>query len=114
MASKFNTIHIFSFGTVQIIGEEFNKSVAFSELTQLEPFITYVKSLRPEGIVEGDFHVIHVFNEMDVRYLAKDETKTEKKSYIIKMADFDQVILNTFADEVLAKVADPVVPPVTP
>jgi len=102
--STFNTIHIFGFGDTQIIGKDKKGTVKSNTLTKLTAFVNHVKSLKPTDVVVADYHVIHIFNGADVRYLGTTESKTDKVAYSIKMADIDQTILNELVAELEAAV----------
>lgn len=99
----FSTIHVFGYGETQIIGTGANKKVLSSTLTTLPAFVAYVKSKLPAGIVLTDYHVIHVFNNLDVRYLGKPTgTKTDVTTFTIKWADVDLTTLTALAGELSA------------
>jgi hypothetical protein len=100
--STFNTIHIFGYGETQIIGEDLNFKTDSSSLTSLANFVNHVKSLKPEDVVAADYHVIHVFNGSNVRYLASSENKEEKKTFIVNLTEIDSVLLDALAQELIA------------
>lgn len=95
----FNTIHIFGYGETQIIGEELNQKVDSSTLTSLTPFIDHIKSLRPDDVIESDYHVVHVFNESRVMYLSQSESKEEKKTFSLDFSQIDPTLLNALVQE---------------
>ena len=103
----FKTIHLFGNGTAQIIGEGVNKQVPFSALTKLTAFVDHVKTFKPDEVTLTDFHVIHIFENMDVRYLGRKadgqpiETKT---SFSVRWAEVDAVKLGELVDEISAYV----------
>ena len=104
--TAFSTIHLFGFGTAQIIGKDVNKQVPAAELTKLADFVDHVKTFKPTDVTLTDYHVIHIFNDMDVRYLGKkgDGSPMETKvSFSIKWADVDQAKLTALVDEIAAK-----------
>ena len=107
--STFNTIHVFGFGDTQIIGET-NGTVKSVDLTKLAAFVDHIKTFKPAEIILTDYHVIHIFNGMDVRYLGQGtENKEEKTSFSVKIADVNSTILNEFVTELIAAI--PVVTP---
>lgn len=102
--AKFNTIHVFGFGDTQIIGEK-NGTVKADTLTKLTAFIDHVKTFKPTDVTLTDHHVIHVFEDREVRYLGRAaEDKKAKTSFSVKIADVDSTILTEFVDELSAAV----------
>lgn len=99
----FNTVHVFGYGESQIIGTGANKKVASTSLPALAAFVDYVKTKKPAEVVLTDYHVIHVFNDMDVRYLGKPTgTKTDVTTFTIKWADLDLTTLTALVTELSA------------
>jgi hypothetical protein len=97
---SFNTIHIFHFGQVQIIGKDVNTSKGADSLTTVDDFIDHVKSFKPQDVVLTDYHAIHIFNNFDVRYLGKStDNKEEKTSFSVKFKDIDKAKLNPLVAE---------------
>jgi cell division FtsZ-interacting protein ZapD len=95
----FNTIHIFGYGETQIIGEDLNVKVDSSLLTTLTSFVNHVKNLRPEDVIESEYHVIHVFNGANVRYLSHSDNKDEKKTFFVNFDQVDLELLNALVAE---------------
>lgn len=102
--STFKTIHIFGFGDAQVIGTDKKGTVKANTLTKLTALINNIKSLKPVDIVAADYHVIHIFNGTDIKYLGKPEVKTDKASFTVKITDVDQTMLNEFVTELEAAV----------
>jgi hypothetical protein len=103
--SQFNTIHLFGFGDTQIIGKDNNGTVKSDTLTNLQAFVDHIVSLKPEEVILTDYHVIHIFNEMDVRYLGRGtEDNQDKTDFIVKMADIDALLLSNLVDELILAV----------
>ena len=103
--SQFNTIHLFGFGDSQIIGQDNNGTVKSDTLTNLQAFIDHIVTFKPEEVVLTDYHVIHIFNEMDVRYLGRGTgNHQDKTDFIIKMEDIDATILANLVDELVLAV----------
>lgn len=104
---SFSTIHVFGFGETQIIGKDKNAKVQSSDLTKLAAFVNHVKSFRPADVADKDYHVIHIFNDRDVRYLGKGDGNggalKDKNSFSVKIADLDATIFNNFVSEVESK-----------
>lgn len=101
---KFSTIHIFGFGDVQIIGKENNGTVKATELTTLQTLVDHVKTFLPAtGVTLTDYHVIHIFNKMDIRYLGRQaENNEEKTSFSVEINTVDQGILEAFVNELVS------------
>lgn len=105
--SQFNTIHLFGFGDAQIIGKETNGTLKSSTLTTLTEFIDHIKTFKPEDVILSDYHVIHIFNGMDVRYLGKrEDSNQDKLDFTIKIADIDTALLTALVEELVAKVEE--------
>lgn len=106
---KFSTIHIFGDGQVQIIGKEKNGTVNSSELTTLQPLVDHVKTFLPAtGVTLTNYHVIHIFKKMDVRYLGKQaEDKKANTSFSVKIDSVNQGILESFVSELVSKLPAP-------
>lgn len=100
---QFSTIHIFGYGETQIIGETNNGKVPSLSLTTLVPFVDHVKTFLPEsGVTLTDYHVIHIFEGSDVRYLGVGtEDRKEETSFSVKYDQINTVILDTFVNEVI-------------
>ena len=101
---QFSTIHVFGYGETQIIGGTNNGKVMSSSLTTLIPFVDHVKSFLPvTGVTLTDYHVIHIFNGSDVRYLGVGtEDRKEDTSFSVKYDQINTVILDTFVNEVIS------------
>ena len=104
--AAFNTIHVFGFGDVQAIGEK-NGTVKADTLTKLAAFVDHIKTFKPEDVVLTDYHVLHIFNGLDVRYLGKGtDDKKDKTSFSVKISEVDSTSLNDFTAELLAAIPD--------
>lgn len=91
----FDTIHIFGFGTVQLA----DKQVPATSLTKLSAFVEHIKSFR--DVVDANYHVIHVFNNSDVKYLGRcTSNRTDKISFQVKWADVNKSLLSDLVDEI--------------
>ena len=102
----FNTVHVFGFGTSQLITETVNKKTPSSGLTTLDSFVAHIVTFKPEDIALTDYHVIHVFNNYEVRYLGsalKSGFGGTKDSWSVKWADLDLAIVGALIDEIAAK-----------
>ena len=103
--SAFNTIHLFGFGDAQIIGKDNNGTVKSDTLTTLAAFVDHVKTFKPEDVVLTDYHVIHIFDGLSVRYLGKGTSnRTDKTNFSVKVSEVDQNLLNNFINELISLV----------
>jgi len=70
---KHFTLHIFGYGETQINGDEFSVKVKTETLTEVQPLVDAVWSLKPaESTAVQKFHAINVFNFDEIRYMTKD------------------------------------------
>lgn len=101
---QFSTIHIFGYGETQIIGETNNGKVPSLSLTTLIPFVDHIKTFLPEsGVTLTDYHVIHIFEGSDVRYLGVGtEDRKEETSFSVKYDQITPVLLDNFVNEVIS------------
>ena len=102
---QFSTIHIFGYGETQIIGQTNNGKVESFSLTTLTPFVDHVKTFLPAtGVTLTDYHVIHIFESMDVRYLGQGtEDRTVQTSFSVTWSQIDQILLTELVDEIISK-----------
>lgn len=99
--STFNTIHVFGFGKVQVVSEN-GGTVDASAVTSLAAFVDHVKSFKPADVILSDYHVIHIFNNFEVKYLGKTDGDFKvKNSFSVKLAQLDATIYNNFVNEVI-------------
>jgi len=71
--STFNTIHIFGFGVVQVIGKDFNIQVPITEVqTEANACIDNVWSAKPlTNTSTKEYHAINIFNGMFADWQSK-------------------------------------------
>jgi len=98
--AQFNTLHIFSYGETQLIADSDlpQGKVNSSDLTHLEPFITHVKTFKPEDKIEGDYHVIHIFKGFNGVFL----NQQDNASYEFEYSQLDTTLLNNLTDEIIS------------
>jgi hypothetical protein len=95
----FNTIHVFGFGDVQLIGEK-KGTIKADTMTTLTAFVDHVKTFKPEAVVESDYHVIHLFGGTEVRYLGKGtENTNDKTMFTVNVSELDATIYGDFINE---------------
>jgi hypothetical protein len=100
--NTWSTIHIFGFGTTQLIGKDFNKQVPSTALTTLNAVIENIYSLKPTDVIAStDFHAINLFNEMRAMVLSKTK---DSESFDVKFADLDITLINALIVEINAYV----------
>lgn len=104
--SEFNTIHLFGFGDAQLIRTEAKGGTVKSEtLTNLQAFVDHIKTFKPDDVVLTDYHVIHTFNELDIRYLGKGTGNSQDKTdFLVKIDQVDATILANLVNELVAAV----------
>lgn len=67
------TIHIFGYGETQINSNKFSKKIKTNELTKVKPLVDNIWSKTPlDSATEKKYHVIHIFNYNDIRFVSKD------------------------------------------
>lgn len=97
-----NTIHIFGFGTTQLIGNDLNKQVPSKALTTLNAVIENIYSLKPTDVVASiDFHAINLFNDMKAMVLPKNK---DSKAFEVKFEDLDATLIEALRVEINAYV----------
>lgn len=99
--STFNTIHIFGFGKIQVVKEN-GSTVDSSAVTSLGAFLDHIKGFKPAGVTLSDYHVIHIFNKSDIKYLGKSDGNFKiKNNFNVKLSEVDATIYNNFVNEVI-------------
>lgn len=100
--STFNTIHIFGFGTVQVIGKDTNIQTPISSVSaQAQAVIDNVWSKKPsDNNGTKEYHAINIFNGMFADWQSK--VKGEK-GFRTQYADLDATLIDALVSEVLAK-----------
>jgi recombinational DNA repair protein (RecF pathway) len=98
--ANWSTLHIFSFGDVQVIAKEGGKTKKASDLTKLQAVIDMVWEQKPtDNTSTKDYHAINIFNGLFADWQSK--TKVDK-GYRTK---YDKLIAETIEaliNEVLA------------
>jgi hypothetical protein len=94
MADKlYNTLHIFGFGVVQVIGTDFNYQVDASLVQmELDPCINNVYDNKPLGsTTPKTYHAINVFNDLFADWLAKE---SDDESFRVQYSDLDPTLFD--------------------
>ena len=93
------TIHIFNYGETQINSKDLSVKVKTNLVSgNTETLINNIWNLRPDqSITEKKFHVIHIFNHNDVRWLGGDYSFTLKnQNQLVPQIDSLITQLGTF------------------
>ena len=104
MAFKLNTLHIFGYGEVQIIGQDdyvkINKKVPSSLMTFLQPVVDNIYSFKPsDNNSPNEYYTINIFADLFSDYIPKDSVN---KSWRTQYAELDQNAIDVLVAEVLA------------
>jgi hypothetical protein len=99
----YNTLHIFGYGEVQVIGKDSNKKVATSELTKVQAVVDNVYSFKPEeSTATEEYHAINIFNDMFADWQTKQQGV---EGWRVEYAELDAVAIEELVAEVIAYVA---------
>jgi hypothetical protein len=98
---NFHTLHIFNFGKAQLIGEDFNKTVDLSELTDGQEFLDSVLDQKPQDFVNEKFHVLNVFNTLKAVYISTSD-ELDATHFSVGWADLDLNLLQSVVDQILS------------
>jgi hypothetical protein len=103
MANSWNTLHIFGFGTVQVISDTQNVQAPISAFqAEVDAVVDDVWANKPEDYVGSkSYHAINNFNTLFSDWLPNSPGA---ESFRVQAADLDQDLLNTLAEAVLAYV----------
>lgn len=101
MANPWNTIHIFGFGTVQVITDTQNVQAPISAFQEeVDAVVDNIWSQRPEDYKgEKTYHAINDFYELFSDWLPNESSA---KSFRVEASKLDQSLLNDLAVKVLA------------
>jgi hypothetical protein len=99
----YNTLHIFGYGEVQVIGKDLNKKVATSELTKVQAVVDNVYSFKPEeSTATEEYHAINIFNDMFADWQTKQQGV---EGWRVEYAELNTVAIEELVAEVVAYVA---------
>jgi hypothetical protein len=97
--TTWSTLHIFGYGETQLIGDNYNKKVATSSLTTVQPVVDNVYSFKPEGnTATEDYHAINIFNDMFADWQPKDG-----EGWRVQYADLDATLIDALVAEIVAQ-----------
>lgn len=99
----YNTLHIFGYGEVQVIGKDLNKKVATSELTKVQAVVDNVYSFKPEdSTATEEYHAINIFNDMFADWQTKQQGV---EGWRVQYAELDADAIEELVAEVVAYTA---------
>ena len=82
------TIHIFGYGETQINSNEFSKKIATTELIKVKPLDDALWNKKPLDLeTQEKYHVIHIFNYNDIRFVSKDGFQLENEEDLKPLID---------------------------
>ena len=94
---SFNTLHIFGYGETQVITDTENKKVASDELSDVQPVVDNVYSLKPaDSDASADYRVITIFNGLFVDY-----SDNEGRRFRVEYSGLDSALIDALVQEVL-------------
>lgn len=104
MAFELNTLHIFGYGEVQVIGKDgetpVNKKKPTASLTKLTAVVDNVYSKKPaDNTAVNEYHSVNIFNGMFADYQPKAKGD---KGWRVKYDELDAKAINALVAEVLA------------
>jgi hypothetical protein len=103
MANSWNTIHIFGFGTVQVISDTQNVQAPISAFQEeVDAVIDDVWANKPEGYTGSKtFHAINNFNTLFSDWLPNQPSA---ESFRVEASKLDESLLDALAESVLGYV----------
>ena len=94
---SFNTLHIFGYGETQVITDTENKKVASDELSDVQPVVDNVYSLKPaDSDASADYRTINIFNGLFVDY-----SDNEGRRFRVEYSELDSALIDALVKEVL-------------
>lgn len=96
MANTYNTIHIFGFGVVQVIGDGFNYQVPSSLVSlELAPCVANVYDNKPlDNTTTNTYHAINVFNGLFADWLPKE---SDEDGFRVDFSKLDPTLFEALA-----------------
>lgn len=93
--SNFNSLYIFAKGYTQLANGDQHLTTNNSDLSNLQPLIDNIKSLRPDGVSEGDYHVIRIFKDVRSQYISN----VDRCSYNVTYNSIDGTLIDNLVTE---------------
>jgi hypothetical protein len=99
MDSKFKVIHIFGFGTIQVITEDFNIQTSITKvLYEVNSCINNVWSKVPSPPIQKQYHAINIFSNS----FADWQTKVKgENGFRTKYEELDDTLFQNLAQAVI-------------
>ena len=99
--ATFNTIHIFGFGVVQVIGNNLNIQVPISSVqSEANACIDNVWSTKPSGNnTTKEYHAINVFDNMFADWQSKIK---DEEGFRTKYTELDASLFEALAQAVIS------------
>jgi hypothetical protein len=95
------TIHIFGYGETQINSNEFSNKIATTELTKVKLLVDAIWNKKPLDLeTEEKYHVIHIFNYNDIRFVSKDGFQLENEEDLKPLIDDLILEMKNYVEEV--------------
>jgi len=93
----YNTLHIFGYGETQVITDTENKKVASDELSDVQPVVDNIYSLKPaDSDASADYRTINIFNGLFVDY-----SDNEGRRFRVEYSELDSALIDALVEEVL-------------
>lgn len=94
--AQWNTLHIFSYGESQAIGEDYNKKAQTINLTAAQPVIDNIYSKKPiDNDASPEYRVITIFNDFEGRY----DPQTGD-NFTVPYSELDSALCQALVDEI--------------
>jgi hypothetical protein len=96
---KYNTLHIFGYGEIQVITDTENKKVATDSIVGVQLVVDDLYSKKPSGNpATTDYRVISIFNDMFADY--SDE---QGNSFRVEYSELNAALIDALVEQVLNK-----------
>lgn len=93
---SWNTLHIFGYGETQVITDTENKKVASDLLSDVQPVVDNVYSLKPaDSDASADYRTINIFNGLFVDY-----SDNEGRRFRVEYSELDSALIEELAVEI--------------
>lgn len=100
MSKNFQTIHIFGFGTVQVIDKDLNLQCSIADVqAEADACIDEIWSKKPADVtLTKEYHAINIFNNYFADWLPKIKGE---KSYRTKYLELNDSLFEALANKVI-------------
>lgn len=94
----YNTLHIFGYGETQVITDTESKKVASDLLSDVQPVIDNIYSIKPADSDAGtDYRTINIFNGLFADYLDDQGNR-----FRVDYSELDSVLIEKLVSEIKA------------